>query len=236
MTVLGPRQQFAIDFEATIAVGFIQQGVVALGDLDGGNDFRQLPMQLLSIGLERFFKLTIALAEFEQLGALPASMKQCGHNLSPLLPRLVRVVTRSASYVARPACSDDLDFLTTDADLGWLLRTLSTYAQQGRYHHLETVLGQAAPPDPDDEWRQIERRYLDGLPHWKAKMATPEFAGFYTEMAGCLTGTVQRCARALSRMWTLGPLGETGRRYTGVVQPFLSIGDADLRTPSRRRS
>ncbi len=219
-----------------MAVGFIQQGVLALGDLDGGNNFRQLPMQLLSIGLERFFKLTIALAELEQLGALPTSMKTFGHNLSRLPPRLVELARKSTTYAARPACADDLDFLTTDADLASLLRTLSIYAQQGRYHHLETILGQAVAPDPDDEWRQIEMRYLDGLPHWKARMATPEFAGFHAEMASCLTTTVQRCARALSRMWTLDPLGETGRRYTGVVRPFLFLMDADLGTPSRRRS
>ena len=56
---LTPQQLVTVGTEAQAARGFIQHGVVALNALDGANAFRQLPMQLLSIGFERFFKTTI---------------------------------------------------------------------------------------------------------------------------------------------------------------------------------
>jgi hypothetical protein len=73
------------------------------------------------------------------------------------------------------------------------------------------------------------------MPHWRAKLggATNEFAGFYIDMAARLTATIQRCARALSRMWALGPLGEPGKRFTGVVQPYLFLTDAELAAPTK---
>jgi hypothetical protein len=207
---------------------------VALNALDGANAFRQLPMQLLSIGFERFFKTTIALAELEQSGALPSDLKKHKHDLQALPPRLVAAVSRDTAYATEWA--SDLTFLERDPELDQILRALTIYGQQGRYYNLETILGTVQlPGDPEQAWSHIERACLNALPHWKAKLIAPsdEFAGFYIEMAERLTATVQRSARALSRMWVLGPLGQVGKQFSSVVQPFLSLTDSELSTPTK---
>jgi hypothetical protein len=101
---------------------------------------------------------------------------------------------------------------------------------------LETILGAAELPDDSDRvWSEIETVCLNAMPHWQAKLAgdTNEFAGFYSAMAARLRATIQRCARALSRTWALGPLGEPGKRFTGVLQPYLFLTDAELAAPTK---
>ncbi len=224
----------AIGREAQTARGFIQHGVIALAALDGANDLRQLPMQLLSIGMERFFKATIALAELEQSGVLPSDLKKQRHNLESLPPRLINRIRKDTSYATK--WSGDLSFLATDPELQHILWALTVYGEQGRYFNLETILGSATlPKDPDEVWCELEKACLNAMPHWQAKLRAPtnEFAGFYIDMATRLTATVQGCARALSRMWALGPLGQPGKQFTGVVQPFLCLTDAELSTPTK---
>jgi hypothetical protein len=122
---LTPVQLVTVGTEARTARGFIQHGVLALAALDGANDFRQLPMQLLSIGLERFFKTTIALAELEQSGALPSDLKKHKHDVQTLPTRLVSAVRQDRSYCSTFAA--DLSFLETDRELDRLLRALTVY-------------------------------------------------------------------------------------------------------------
>ena len=231
---LSPRQLAAVGSEAQTARGFIQHGVIALTALDAGNDFRQLPMQLLSIGIERFLKTTIALAELEQSGLLPRDLKKHKHDLESLPPRLIGSIGKDSAYATK--WSADLSFLATDSELQRLLRALTVYGEQGRYFNLETILGSATPPkDPESVWCELEKVCLNAMPHWQAKLASPtnEFEGFYIDMATRLTATVQGCARALSRMWALGPLGQPGKQFTGVVQPFLCLTDGELSTPTK---
>ncbi len=45
---------------------------------------------------------------------------------------------------------------------------------------------------------------------------------------------VTNSARVLSRMFTLGPLGDGGRRLQPVIKVFLFLRDGDLHTVPRR--
>jgi len=69
---------------------------------------------------------------------------------------------------------------------------------------------------------------------WKEKLGAGEFAGFYDIENAELTSTFQRFARALCRMFTLGPLGDRGRRLQPLVRVFLSLRDKDLDSAPKR--
>ena len=55
---------------------------------------------------------------------------------------------------------------------------------------------------------------------------------WYPALAAKQTETLQRAARGVARMWTLGPARAHGQRLSGVIGRFLFIMDDDLSTPA----
>jgi hypothetical protein len=68
MSVLTQQQGVALIDELESATKLIDLGVGELHKIDGANNYYHLPMQLLSQGLERFLKLTYAMATLGSAG------------------------------------------------------------------------------------------------------------------------------------------------------------------------
>lgn len=237
MATLPAAQALGLVQDLDVAEGFIEHGLDQIGRIDGGNDLFQLPMHLLANGFERFLKLTLAIAELESTGSLPDAeqlRRRFGHDLTKLNDAIAARANRVAAYTARPAAQDDLAFLRTDALLRDILSALTLYAKQGRYHNMATFLGGQSAGDADEAWQGIEASVLKASPEWAARLGDPAFTGYYAELAKTLTASIQRYARAISRMWTLGPLGDLGRRH--MPSQFLMLSDDELPQLRRRRT
>lgn len=235
---LRAEQAFALIDETERAVELTDLGIRGLWSLDGTNDRYHLPLQLLSQGIERLLKLTYVLGILEATGRMPSSKElraEFGHDLMKLVDAVVALADDDEDFSSRPAVADDLAFVRTDDDLRSMLEILSDFGQQGRYHNLETLLHQGSGdrgPSPEEAWQRLEAGILRRHPEWFERRGMPEFtSGWYEVLAGDITSVLQRFLRATCRMWTLGPLGDEGRRLTGTINRFLFLTDDRLGVP-----
>lgn len=236
----------ALADETRAVVELSRRGIEEIWRLDGGNDFVHLPLQLLAQGFERFLKLTYALALLKRDGALPSpavfrGRGAYGHNIVRLTDDLVAVVEAEPEYVSRPAVQDDFRFIRHDSELRRILHLLSTFGTWSRYYQFEAFLapsGVEPDDDPDRGWQEIEmdvfRCQSDGMelladPHRRDEV--------YRRIAEHVTGVLERFARAITRMWTLGALHGEARRHLGVINAFLFLRDQNLgSSPLPRRA
>jgi hypothetical protein len=240
MAELSTNQELALIQEAETSIFLIHEGLLALNRLSGANDFYHGPLALLAQGFERLMKVVICLSQLESQATLPTprEMKKYGHNLIALVTAIANLSEGTGYADSRPAARLDTDFMTSDKQLRELLAVLTDFGEWGRYYNLDTLLNRtghvAARDDPAASLQRIESRILSCRPEWIAKMKGPGFDGAYSGVKAELTATLQRFTRALSRMFTLGPLGDRGRRLQPVIRVFLFLRDEDLHTVPRK--
>ena len=240
MAEFSTNQELALIQETETSIFLIHEGLLALNRLSGANDFYHGPLGLLAQGFERLMKVVICLGQLEAKGTLPTSreMKKYGHNLTALADAIVDLSERTGYADSRPAARLDTDFMTSDKQLRELLAVLRDFGEWGRYYNLDTLLnrtGHVATRDgPTASFQRIESLILQHQPDWIAKIQGREFENVYSCVKAELVATLQRFARALCRMFTLGPLGDRGQRLLGLVKVFLFLRDDDLHTVPRR--
>lgn len=238
-------QVLALADETRAVVELSRRGIEEIWQLNGANDFVHLPLQLLAQGFERLLKLTYALAILKQDGQLPEQSvfrgpKGYGHNLVRLTDDLVTVVATQPAYTRRPAVQDDLTFIRADSDLRRVLHLLTTFGSRSRYYAFDLFIDPNSVDtdgDPDREWDLIVADVIRRQPDGAELMTDPSLRhDRHLRVAEHLTGILERFARAITRMWTLGALHDEARRYVGLVNEFLFLRDHDLgSSPLRRR-
>lgn len=227
-------QRLALCVETRAVVELSRRGIEELWRIDGGNDFVHLPLQLLAQGFERLLKLTYSLAWLKQHGTLPdhdVFIKRYGHSVIRLTDDLVELVDTEPEYVSRPAVQADLTFIRTDSDLRRCLTLLSTFGTWSRYYRFEEFLGTrnlSPADDPDRAWHSIELDALRARPHWIDPLSAEATAEAHWHVAGYVTRTLEKFARAIVRMWVLGALDEEARRHTATLGHFLFLDDDEL--------
>ncbi|MXY10403.1 MAG: hypothetical protein F4Z00_00170 [Acidimicrobiaceae bacterium] len=226
-------------FETETAVALLGEGIGHIASCDGGDARRTIALHLLAQGYERFLKVTHAVNQLSLEGALPTSRqirREFGHVLTKLLDEIVAGCRSDSTFISRPAIQDDMDFLVADDHWREILDILSDLGSGGRYHDLDTMLdGESTWDSPLDRWKALEMAYLSADPKWQELMESDpaKFARqWYPALAAKQTETLQRAARAIARMWTLGPAQPHAQRLTGIIGRFLFIMDDDLRTPA----
>jgi hypothetical protein len=228
------RQALALIDELESATKLVDLGVGELHALSFANDFFHLPMQLLALGLERFLKLTYAMAVVGDSGRLPdrKHMKRVGHDLADVTDRLVRLVEAVPGYASRPAVSEDLIFIRDNVDFRRVLALLSDFAKEGRYHRLDEFLDPDSVDvdhDPYRTFESLEMEFVQRQPDWVELIEAPEGARELQRKSVLhLAYLIDRFARAIARMWTLGALPDECRRFSALVRPFLGLGDDQL--------
>lgn len=233
---LTPLQVLALTEELESATKLIDLGVTELHRLSLANDFYHLPMQLLAQGLERFLKLTYAMAELGDSGALPTAktMKSLGHDIAAIADALIGRIERHEACVGGEV-QDDLEFIRSDPDLRRVLALLTEFGNRGRYHRLDEFLDPESADgdsDPCRRWQAFELEIAQRRPDWLDALGTHQRATeLQREASAHIASLIDRFSRAIARMWTIGPLPEEARRYTGLVSRFVALRDEDLGVP-----
>ena len=228
---LGVQRSFALIFESETAVSLLDGGLRALAERSGSNDELHLPMQLLSQGLERLLKLTWALGRRRETGVLPtrAEVKKVSHDLLRLDVEVLDLASRCGEFVRRPLIVSELTFAREDPILRAMLSALSDFAKVARYHDLDLLLGHpVAVPDIRQTWSDIESAVLKLDPAWASKAGDPGgpwWETWYATLAADLVSRLQHYIRLVAFMWTLGPLGEFGRRYYSPLREYVHLQD-----------
>lgn len=229
------QQRMAITREADTAIKLIKAGLAAVQRLSGANDFFHLPILLLSNGLERLMKAVLCLHHLQTEGSFPARGAfrhgSKGHDLAPLLKQILTKCFHD-EYLQIPAADADRDYLANDPLLQNTLQILSDFGVGGRYCELNVVLGDPGGRTcPDAAWAEMESELLKREDDWVSAVTDPGRVGETHRRANeRLVACVEKCVRALARLFTLGPLGQEGKRHTGIIGEFLCVRDDQLGT------
>jgi len=227
------QQRFALEEEVRTSIKLIEAGLGQLQRITGANDFYHLPMLTLANGFERLMKAIICLHAFRETGkfpdrsAFPSGVK--GHDLTRLLNEITGKCFDKKYIEGRKAASYDIDYLCNNPQLTELVRVLSDFGQSARYHNLNIVLGvETATLSPKDQWEQVENMVLKEDDDYAHQWLSSDLNVLYSKITVRLVSRLERLARALVRLFTIGDLGQEAAQYTGVIEPFLFLSDEKL--------
>ena len=227
--------------EVETSVKLLKKGMGDLQNIGGANDFYYAPILLLSSGYERLIKCLLCLAFMDEnmnFTETPYDPKgREGHNLDLLLKKLL-AVCEEKNYSSRfPAAKVDFDLLDKDKDLRKIVSLLSGFAQGGRYYNLDIVLkGTSKYKDPTRMWQEIEMVILQTRKDLLKKLNDNYTYNIHREINRELIITLEKFARALSRLFTLADFGDFAKQASPLVYDYLMLMDRDLGTRDYRIS
>lgn len=238
-----PQQLISFNEEILTSIRLLQLGLRELQEIGFENDFYHLPLLLLSSGFERLMKCMICLKYFDNNAKFPTSeeIKSFGHNLVNLKDKIISDCISKDTLCKRPATKQDYEFLNEDKNLDKLIKILSDFGQNARYHNLDVVGGEKTPETDikarleELELQIVKRKYEDDSKSFKEILTNIDKKDeFYEETYTIIIRKLQRFARALVRQFTLGDLGKEARRYSGLLKPFLNLRDEELGRINKR--
>lgn len=229
---LSTRQVVALLDETETAIKLLDEGIRVIAEWDGGDDSRIRSLFSMSQGFERMLKLTMALI-LRGEGAPPSSahfkQEKYRHQLLPLFDEILDKARANADVMQ--ALGKDIDFCASDKCLREMLDILGGFGETGRYHNLDVLLdGSSQADDPLGRWCLLEVAVLSEDPKWSQRMHDyASFSqGWYPHLAATQIATLQRAARFLAKLWTLGPAQSEGKKYKGSLRRFLDLTDDQL--------
>ena len=231
---LTTEQRFSLIEETETAITLLDEGIRAIAEWDGGIDRRIRGLFSMSQGFERLLKLTMTLILSAE-GAHPSSKdfkKQYGHRLLPPLDDILAKARADAELMERQALRDDIDFCASDRHLREMFDIFGEFGQGGRYHNLDVVLDSSSQADdPMRRWDALEMALHGEDPKWYRLMESDPALWsrrWYPHLAATQVEALQRAARFLVRLWTLGPARADGQRLSGLLRRFLFLTDDQL--------
>lgn len=231
------HQRIALGDEVHTSIRLIQAGLGQLQRISGANDFYHLPMLTLASGFERLMKTIICLHYFRETGkfprrsVFPSGVR--GHDLVWLLSKITNECFGREYIEGRKAASDDIGYLRNDAQLHELIKVLSDFGQSARYHNLNIVLDvRVTTSSPEHQWDKLEGLMLKEDEDWAHQWIATDLNELYEKIGTRLISRLERFARALCRLFTIGGLGPEAAQYTGIIAPFLFLSDDKLGTRS----
>lgn len=183
---------------------------------------------LLSIGIERYLKVTVHILHHEKSGQFAdySTMKGYGHDLLVLEAAVLSLEAPTArgNLLSR----EDLAFLKGDELLRKLLECLDAFARSERYFMLDGATGKPMDPDksPRARWEDIleiasERDPTLFLDTERARQV----------VASRLIGRVQRYLRCISQAVCYSTSGLSGA-LSSDMRVFLNLKDDELEVPT----
>jgi hypothetical protein len=227
-------QNLALIEEIRTSIRLLEYGFRSLQQIDGANDFYHVSLLTIASGFERLMKTIICLDVLETTGAFPTNSAlfsgRKGHDLDMLLEKVLTQCFTSAYINSREAARQDYDYLTVEPEFRKLFRILSDFGQAARYYNLDVMLGiPRNTGSPEAEWKKLEFDFLTQDADWAAQLTdSAKFTEIRARINREIVSRLECCARALTRLFTLGGLGQLAKQQTGTIWPFLTLMDNDL--------
>ena len=228
-------QRFSLIEETETAIMLLDEGIRVIAAWDGGEDHRIRGLFSTSQGFERLLKLTMTLILYGE-GAQPSSehfkKKKYRHRLLPLLDDILTKARADTGLMKRQDLRDDIDFCASDKHLREMFDIFGEFGEGGRYHNLDVLLDSSSQAgDPMRRWDALETAIHDEDAKWSQLMRSDPALwsrAWYPHLAATQTATLQRAARFLVRLWTLGSAQGEGKRLKGLLGRFLFLTDEQL--------
>jgi len=225
-------KNIAIGEEVRTSIKLIKAGLGQFQGINGANDFYHLPILNLANGFERLMKTIICFHALHISGDFPNKIPwPCGnkgHDLEILLNK-VTLECFSKDYLRLQCAKTDHDYLCNDALFRKIIRILSEFGQKNRYYYLDIVLNQQkATSSMEQQWQQLEFDILARSKDWQRKIKENDIDKNLHEINQEIIIMIEKSVRALTRLFTIGGLGNEAKRYTGYISRFLFLRDDQL--------
>lgn len=225
---LDHQQAFAFIEEMTSTRNLLAYGTRVIRTAAFLDTTRDPILTMLSIGVEKLYKLTLGLSALDASQSWPTKdeMKAFGHNLvdmhTSVMTDLSNRTATGTEYV-RGLLAD----VQADAAVIPLIAALGRYGQSGRFYHLDRLGDTPQPWDsPNDYWQRIEAAVIE----------EPEIAAAYAAAMDDSSNNVlwdqlyssinERIADSVERLWTMiavcgrnHALGEAGGIFGFEIHP-----------------
>lgn len=227
------ERKLALPVELHTAVELIKKGLKEIRNIDGGNDFYHSIMLPLTSGLERLMKVIICFHIFETEGTLPSAYpwkkRRQGHDLVFLLNHITTNCFSNNYLMKIPVAKKDIEFLQNDKHVHKIIRILSDFGQSARYYNLDLIKGQKSTDSPEAEWQKLETVILEEKPDWKNLIETDlNLDETYKHINTEIIIRLEKFVRALSRLFTIGGLGQMAKQCSSAVSLFAQLSDENL--------
>lgn len=227
LTDLNATQAGALLSEVTSARNLLAYGVRTVRTAAFIETTRDPVLTMLSIGVEKLYKLTLGLVRLDEQGQWPTKgqMKAIGHGSAEMHLLVMGALGRRAagkSQYVRSLVED----VESDPVVGPVIDTLDLYGRMGRFYYLDQLGDSPQDVNPDDLWQKIEDAALTlpdvALLHERT-FAHLQDRNAYQELLEALN---ERTALAVERVWLAiaaaginGALGATGVLFGHEVHP-----------------
>lgn len=220
---LNRQQGFALLAEMTSTRNLLAYGIRAIRTGAFIDTTRDPILTMLSIGMEKLYKLTLGLIVLERDHKWPtkSEMQKHGHNLNPM-HTVVMNELRARAAVKSQYVRELVAEVDNDPVVAPIIEALDLYGRMGRFYYLDHLGDAPQAVSPDHAWQKIEQFAL----------TDPEVAALYrramqnvgdSDAWGKFTCALyERIAMAVERIWIA--IAVCGRNHvlgdTGVVFGF----------------
>jgi hypothetical protein len=218
------------------AAALIARGLAEVHHLSGQGPDEFLALHDLSAGVERLAKAVLWSEHWVRTLApltTRALKQEFGHDIRSAIATITQRCF-PADYLARPAAVADLDWLRSDARLALILDLLADFGSGGRYFDLDVAGGSAeygTDSSPSDRLDELANVIAEADPQVRTAQfdASPEgYRLFHSAVQREIKADIERLARALARLFTIGPLSAIPYHPSAVLSKFLTITDEAL--------
>lgn len=225
---LSREQEFALISEMNSTRNLLAYGIRTIRTGAFVETTRDPLLTMLSIGVEKLYKLTLGLAALDRDGDWPAKtqMKNRGHNLG-VMHSAVLAELRSRTSDKSVYVRDLLSAVENDRVVQPLISAFGRYGQSGRFYYLD-LLGDAPQEwdSPEDYWQRVEDAVVLE-PEIAAAFTAASRAGTNNELWDHLHDAIhERIAFSIERLWKMiavcgrnHALGQAGGAFGFEIHP-----------------
>jgi hypothetical protein len=224
-----PNPQLRYDVFLTVEVGsaarlLLESLAILESDKPGtrGADAVADPLfAILAMGMEKLTKLTLGLNGLNTGAGWPsiAIMKGYRHNIGDLDRDACALIQAFARVQANGWVQQELDVLTADANIAEIIKTISVYAQEGRFHNLDYLSDRVVKNNsPTELWRDLEGKII--VPPIRAGLVSANDAAAFFNAA--VAKSIRAWVSSYRMAWQQGAFGAEGRLRVTALS--LAIG------------
>lgn len=230
-------QMLAIDQELRNAIRLIRSGLGQLQLTERHSaDFLHLPMLTLASGFERYFKVTLCFDILAKTKSFPTIDQifqgKKGHHLVNLLNAVCTNCFRDSYLESIPVATVDQHFAQS-TEVGRFVSLLSDFGQADRYYFLDVVLAntRSVTKDPERAWKALASIIAHEDPTLaKSILDIAATENLQTEITTRIIIVLERLARAIARLYTIGKMGTAAQQHSSHLHDFLFLRDEELGT------
>ena len=225
-------QNISLTLEVQTSVYFIKKGICELKKTNIGFEEDYISLTLLSTGFERLMKCIVCLINYKKNNVYPPfnEILNLSHDLDKSRKMIIEYFDNK-KYKNTIAKQRDIEFVKNNNQILKFVSLLSDFGLGARYYNLDNVISNPKKgKNPRHTFDKLINEIIDNndeLKQIQSKISKGNFSesnDLDTKLIHELTILIERFARALSRLFTLGDLDKT---MSGVVSCFFLM-DNDL--------